>query len=259
MRASEDLISKIVSELIVPEKVGYDMPGLNRNQKLAAIIDHTILQPDATEDDIRRICEETRRYGFATVCVHPCWVPFCASLNADGQIKICSVVGFPLGNVATVVKAAEAGQAVMDGAHEIDMVMNVSFLKSGKYDQVEEDIRRVVRASQERLVKVIIETCLLSDEEKVRACLIAKRAGAAFVKTSTGFNPKDGAKVGDVALMRKVVGPDMGVKASGGIRTNEQAMVMIDAGADRIGTSSSLEIIGVQKNPSPTREIPVFN
>lgn len=258
MSVAEELISKIVSEVMVPD-AGMIAPLPQDQARLAGMIDHTLLQPDATEDDVRRVCQEALQYGFASVCVHACWVPLCAGLNSSGRMTICAVVGFPLGASPTVVKAAEAGQAVMDGAGEIDMVMNVGFLKSGKYDLVEEDIRRVVRASQGRPVKVIIENCLLTDEEKVRACLIAKNAGAAFVKTSTGFNPKDGAKIGDVRLMRRVVGPDMGVKAAGGIRTTEQALAMIEAGANRIGASSSLAIIGVDHQPKALPELPVFN
>ncbi len=258
MSIPEDLISRIVSEVMVPQP-GMIAPVNREQAHLAKMIDHTLLQPDATDRDIRRVCQETIQYGFASVCVHSCWVSLCASFKSAGNLRVCAVVGFPLGSSPSTIKAAEAGQAVMDGADEIDMVMNVGFLKSGKFDLVEEDIRRVVKAAQKRPVKVIIETCLLTDEEKVRACLIAKRAGAAFVKTSTGFNPKDGAKIGDVRLMRRVVGPDMGVKASGGIRTTEQAQAMIRAGADRIGASSSLAIIGVSGNPVPLPDLPVFN
>ncbi len=234
----DDYIDKIVSEVISEQRTKEGDP----RSKLAGMIDHTILKPEATEDDIRRVCEETVQYGFATACISACWVSFCASLELAKPFVICTIVGFPLGGDHTLAKAAQAAQAVKDGADELDMVMNVGFLKSGKLDLVEEDIRTVVKAAGKIAVKVIIETCLLTDEEKVKACLIAQKAGAAFVKTSTGFN-EAGANPEDVKLMRRVVGPDMGVKASGGIRTYEQAMELVEAGANRIGTSASVEIV----------------
>ncbi|MBU0517390.1 deoxyribose-phosphate aldolase [bacterium] len=213
---------------------------------MAGMLDHTLLKPEATEAEIGRMCEETIRYQFASICILPAWTPYCVGFKAHGKITVCTVTGFPLGASPTNIKAAEAGQSVMDGADEIDMVINLGWMKSGHYDLVERDIRAVVRASVGRLVKVIIETCVLTDEEKIRACLLAKKAGAGFVKTSTGFHPGGGATAQDVALMRRTVGPDMGVKASAGIRTPEQAQIMVAAGANRIGTSSSLKIIGVK-------------
>jgi len=239
-----DLISRIVSEFVAPGRVEKSTPVTTASH-LASMIDHTLLKPEATEADIARMCEETIRYQFASICILPAWVSFCAGFKSQGKIDVCSVVGFPLGASATNIKAAEAGQAVMDGADEIDMVLNVGWMKSGKYELVERDIRAIVRASVGRPVKVILETCVLTDEEKIRACLLAKKSGASFVKTSTGFHPGGGATTQDILLMRRTVGPDMGVKASGGIRTTEQALAMVEAGATRLGTSSSLKIIGV--------------
>lgn len=210
--------------------------------KIARLIDHTLLKPEATEAEIRRLCEEALRYGFASACVHPCWVPLAVKLTSGSRVKVCTVVGFPLGANQTEVKAFEAAQAVKAGAQELDMVANIGWIKSGKLDLVEEDIRSVVKAARGVPVKFIIETCLLSDEEKVRASLAAKNAGAAFVKTSTGFN-KGGATVGDVALMRRVVGPKMGVKASGGVRDIGTVLQMIESGATRIGASASVAIV----------------
>jgi deoxyribose-phosphate aldolase len=214
-----------------------------RKARIAPLIDHTQLKPEATEADIRRLCEEAVQYGFATVFVHPCWVKDCARWLRGSRVKVGTVVGFPFGANHTRIKAAEAAQDVRDGADELDMVINVGWLKSGKMNQVKEDIRRVVQAAHGKPVKVIIETCLLTDEEKVRACLAAKTAGAAFVKTSTGFN-KAGATVSDVALLRRVVGPEMGVKASGGIRDLTTALQLVEAGATRIGTSAGVKIMG---------------
>lgn len=217
--------------------------GAALKAKIARLIDHTILKPETTEADVRRLCEEALRYGFASVCVNTCWVPLCRRLVQGGRVKVCTVVSFPLGSNATEVKAYEAAQAVKAGADELDMVANLGWIKEGKLDLVQHDIRAVVKAAKGAAVKVIIETCLLTDEEKVRACLAAKAAGAAFVKTSTGFN-KEGATVGDVALMRRVVGREMGVKASGGIRDLETATQMVEYGATRIGASASVGIVG---------------
>jgi deoxyribose-phosphate aldolase len=230
----EQIISEVLALELTPEAAILD-PEKGR---LAGMLDHTLLKPDATESDIKQICEE----AIATVCVYPCWVPLCVRYAGDKPLKVCTTVGFPLGGNVTAIKAAEAAQAVQAGAHEIDMVLNIGYLKSGKLDLMEEDIRQVVEASAGRSVKVIIETCLLSDEEKVLASLISQRAGAGFVKTSTGFS-KAGANAADIALIRRVVGPEMGIKASGGIRTYEQAMKMVDAGATRLGTSSSVAIV----------------
>ncbi len=206
-------------------------------------IDHTLLKPEATHEDIRRICEEAKAYDTASVCVNPIFAAFTAKELAGTGIKICCVVGFPLGATPSAIKAAEAKLCVENGAQEIDMVISVGAAREGDWAYVEQDIRAVVDAIRGRaLLKVIIETCLLTDEQKVNACLCAKNAGADFVKTSTGFST-GGATVEDVALMRGVVGNELGVKAAGGIRSREAAEAMIAAGASRIGASSSKKII----------------
>ena len=204
-------------------------------------IDHTLLKPDATPEQIRRLCTEADENGFASVCVNPAYVPLAAELLKDSAVNVCTVIGFPLGMNATAIKAAEALKAVQDGADELDMVIQVGQLKSGNLAYVEDDIRAVVEAGGGRLLKVIIETALLTDEEKVTACQLAQRAGADFVKTCTGFSG-GAASVHDIALMRKTVGPDMGVKASGGVRDYASAVALIEAGATRIGTSSGVAI-----------------
>ncbi len=210
---------------------------------LAAIIDHTLLKPEATKDQIVKLCEEAMEFGFASVCVNPTYVSLAAGLLKDTPVKVCTVVGFPLGASTPLVKAVEARDAIAAGAREIDMVINVGALKSGDDDLVGREIRAVVEAARGRaLVKVILETALLTNDEKVKACLIAKAEGADFVKTSTGFGP-GGATVEDVRLMRKVVGADMGVKAAGGIKTLETARAMVEAGASRIGASASVAIV----------------
>ncbi|NJD02323.1 MAG: deoxyribose-phosphate aldolase [Ruminiclostridium sp.] len=209
---------------------------------LASMIDHTMLKPAATSGQIRQICKEALEYGFASVCINPCFVEFAANELKGSDIKVCTVVGFPLGTNSTETKAYEAEKAVKDGAREVDMVINVGALKEGNLKYCENDIAQVVKASKGALVKVIIETCLLTDDEKVNACLLSKKAGAGFVKTSTGF-ASGGATVGDVYLMRKTVGTAMGVKASGGIRNLQDALAMIEAGATRLGASSGIAII----------------
>ncbi len=214
---------------------------------IAARIDHTLLKADATEEDIRKLCEEARQHRFAAVCVNPVWVSLCRQLLQDTGVMVATVVGFPLGALSAEAKAEEAARAAAEGADELDMVMNIGLLKSGRDAEVEEDIRTVVQAAGGRTVKVIIETVLLTDEEKVTACTLAQRARAHYVKTSTGFS-KGGATVDDVALMRKVVGDTMGVKASGGIRTAEDARKMIAAGATRIGTSAGVSITTANDN-----------
>ncbi|PIP76274.1 MAG: deoxyribose-phosphate aldolase, partial [Ignavibacteria bacterium CG22_combo_CG10-13_8_21_14_all_37_15] len=200
--------------------VGDHLPDLS----LARMIDHTMLKPDATNDEITKLCSEAKQYHFASVCVNPGFVPLCSSLLKGTDVKVCTVIGFPLGATTTEVKRLEAEQAIASGAVEIDMVINVGQLKSGNYDYVFNDVNKVVTAvkAHRNVCKVILETALLTDEEKVKACLICKKAGADFVKTSTGFS-KGGATVGDVALMKKVVGSAIGVKASGGIRSKEDA------------------------------------
>ena len=209
---------------------------------LAKTIDHTLLKAIATEQAVRELCAEARKYGFASVCVNPIWVELCAKELSGSSVLVCTVVGFPLGANAPETKAAEARLAVSQGAREIDMVINLGAAKSGDWKAVEEDIRGVVKAAGEAAVKVIIETCYLSDPEKARACEAAARAGARFVKTSTGFGT-GGASVEDLRLMRKAVGDKLQVKASGGIRSYHDAILMLDAGADRLGASSSIAII----------------
>ena len=215
-------------------------------EKMASLIDQTLLKPDATKNDIRRLCQEAMNYGFWSVCVNPSYISLAASILRDTEVKICSVVGFPLGANTPEVKAFEAGKALIDGANEIDMVINLGALKSGDYELVKRDIRYIVeqgiRFQRDIIVKVIIETGLLSDNEKALACQIVKESGANFVKTSTGINTR-GATVQDVKFIRKLVGPDFGVKASGGIRTYGEAIKLIEAGANRIGTSSGISII----------------
>jgi deoxyribose-phosphate aldolase len=215
-----------------------------RSQNIASLIDHTLLKPEATAAQIRQVCEEAVHFGFASACTNPCYVPLAAELVRGSAVKVCTVAGFPLGATTTDAKVFEAQEAIQHGAHEIDMVMNVGTLKSGDGDALEDDIRRVADACHrgKAICKVILENCLLTDEEKVRACKIAVRAGADYVKTSTGFGA-GGATVEDVALMRATVGPTMGVKASGGIRTYEDLMRMVAAGATRIGTSSGVKIV----------------
>jgi deoxyribose-phosphate aldolase len=209
---------------------------------LAKTIDHTLLKATATEQSVRELCAEARKFGFATVCVNPFWVELCFKELSGSGILVCSVVGFPLGANAPATKAAEARLAAAQGAREIDMVINLGAVKSADWKTVEEDIRGVVKASGESIVKVIIETCYLSDAEKVKACEAAAKAGARFVKTSTGFGT-GGATVEDVRLMRKTVGDRLQIKASGGIRSYHDAILMLDAGADRIGASSSIAIV----------------
>jgi deoxyribose-phosphate aldolase len=208
------------------------------------MIDHTLLKPTASRDEIVQLCEEAKRFAFASVCINPCYVSLCAQLLRLTNVKVCTVVGFPLGASRWEVKAFETERAVADGGQEVDMVANIGALKSKDYDLVERDIRGVVDACRGIVVsKVIIEAALLTDDEKIRICEIAKTAGADFVKTSTGFGP-GGATAHDVRLMRAAVGEEMGVKAAGGIRDVETATEMIMAGASRIGASASVKIVG---------------
>ncbi|HFI0447258.1 TPA: deoxyribose-phosphate aldolase [Streptococcus suis] len=210
--------------------------------KLNKYIDHTILKPETTQEQVEKILSEAKEYDFASVCVNPTWVSLAAESLKDSDVKVCTVIGFPLGANTSAVKAFETKDAIANGADEIDMVINVGALKAGNDTLVLDDIKAVVDASGDKLVKVIIETCLLTDDEKVRACQLSKEAGADYVKTSTGFST-GGATVADVALMRKTVGPDMGVKASGGARSYEDAIAFINAGATRIGASSGVAIM----------------
>ena len=211
--------------------------------RVSHMIDHTLLKPDATQDQVAQLCYEAKKHSFASVCVNPSYVKLCADLLKDTEVLVCTVIGFPLGATSTESKAFEAQKAVRDGATEVDMVINVGGLKSRDYELVEQDIAAVARAVHAggAILKVIIEAALLTDEEKVAACQLARVAGADFVKTSTGFGP-GGATAEDVALMRRVVGSGMGVKASGGIRTYADAKKMIAAGASRIGASASVKI-----------------
>lgn len=209
---------------------------------LAAYIDHTLLKPEATEKDILKLTAEAAQYHFASVCIHPYWVKLAARELAGTGVKVCTVIGFPLGATTAETKAFETKKAIGDGADEIDMVINIGALKSGNIEAVEADIRAVVEAAQGKLVKVIIETCLLTNEEKELACRLSVKAGAHFVKTSTGFST-GGATVEDVKLMRQTVGDKAGVKASGGIHTKAEAEAMIEAGATRIGASSGVKIV----------------
>lgn len=211
-------------------------------KNIQTYIDNTLLKSDATPEIIEKLCKESIEYGFASVCVNPGYVPLAAKLLAGSSVKVCTVIGFPLGQNQTEVKAFEASMAAKYGAEELDMVINVGRLKAGDDEYVKNDIAAVVKAGGGKLVKVIIETFLLTDEEKVRACRLAKEAGADYVKTCTGFMG-GGANVHDIALMRQTVGPEMGVKASGGVRDYESAKALIDAGATRIGASSGKKIV----------------
>lgn len=211
--------------------------------ELNRMIDHTILKPEATEAAVQKIIDEAKEYNFFSVCINPCWVAFASEQLADTDVAVCTVIGFPLGANTPEVKAYEAADAIKNGANEVDMVINIGALKSQQYDYVRQDIQGVVDAAKGKaLVKVIIETALLTDEEKVKACELAKEAGADFVKTSTGFST-GGANVADIRLMRETVGPDMGVKASGGVHNAEEALAMIEAGATRIGASTGVAIV----------------
>ena len=222
--------------------------GINKevDAKMAKMIDHTLLKPEATQADLKKICDEAKKYNFATVCVNSSNIPFVARQLKGSEVKPIAVVGFPLGAGTSHAKAFEAKEAIASGALEIDMVINIGALKSKEYKTVYEDIKGVVEQSKPYPVKVILETSSLNNEEKIAACVLSKTAGASFVKTSTGFG-SGGATVEDIALMRRVVGDDMSVKASGGIRTKEDAEAMIKAGANRIGASASVAIVTGKK------------
>ena len=225
-------------------RFGLQAPRQLYPREIARHIDHTLLKPEATREQIEALCREAAEHGFATVCVNPAWVRLCAALLQGTESRVCTVVGFPLGATLPEVKAYEAARVVADGACEVDMVLSVGALKSGDYRLVERDVAGVVEASRAggALVKVIIEAALLTDDEKVKACVLSKVARADFVKTSTGFGP-GGATAADVSLMRRVVGPDMGVKAAGGVRDLQSARAMLEAGADRIGASVGVQIV----------------
>jgi deoxyribose-phosphate aldolase len=243
-RKKETHDSSIDDLLVRPNKEAAKNRAGGIDIDLAKLIDHTLLKPEATKEQIEQLCAEARNYGFASVCINPCFVSLCVRLLKNTSVKVCTVIGFPLGATSTATKVFESEQALREGAQELDMVINIGKLKSGEHKYVENDISSVVTTARRHgaLTKVILETCLLSDEEKVKACLLAKAAGADFVKTSTGFN-KGGATIHDVALMRRAVGTTMGVKAAGDIRSREEALQMVANGADRIGTSASVKIV----------------
>jgi deoxyribose-phosphate aldolase len=233
-----------LSVIFSPCKIIYRSIAKKLNMDISKLIDHTLLRPDATAGDIRRLCEETARYRFASACVASCWVSFArGELDRLGatDIPVCSVVGFPFGSASSAAKATEAGLAVADGAGEIDAVINIGYLRSGMTDQALRDIAGIVDASRGAVVKIIIETCYLTDEQKVTAARLVGQSGADFVKTSTGYGPA-GARLEDIALMAHEV-PGLRIKASGGIRTYEQAQAFVDAGASRIGTSAGPTIV----------------
>ena len=207
------------------------------------LIDHTALKPNTNKESILKLITEAKTYDFASVCVNPCWIELAHQELKNTDVKVCTVIGFPLGANTTEVKVFEAKDAIEKGAQEIDMVINIAMLKDKEYDYVENEIHQIVEAAKDKaIVKVIIETCLLTDEEKIKACELSQKAGADFVKTSTGFST-GGATVHDVALMRKTVGTDIGVKASGGVHTHEEALAMIEAGANRIGASAGVKLL----------------
>jgi deoxyribose-phosphate aldolase len=248
------LIEKIVAEVVArmgaqgtaaPHASGAATPLAS---ELAKFIDHTLLKPEATEDQVNKLCEEAAKHHFYSVCVNSSWAEHCARKLAGSGVKVCAVVGFPLGAMDSRAKAFEARTAIANGANEIDMVMNVGAMKAKNLKVVREDMLAVRRACRTGIVlKVILETCMLTDEERVLACQIAKDVECDFVKTSTGFN-KGGATVADIALMRRTVGPKMGVKAAGGVRSYDDAVAMIRAGATRLGTSSGALIVTGQKS-----------
>ncbi|MEW6012656.1 MAG: deoxyribose-phosphate aldolase [Elusimicrobiales bacterium] len=223
------------------DRISFCNPGSDCSQ-FASMIDHTLLKANATQEEIGKLCQEARQYNFASVCVNPAYVSLASRLLKGSNVKVCTVIGFPLGSTTPTVKAIEARDAIAAGADEIDMVINIGALKSGNDQLVLEDIKAVREATRGKILKVIIETAYLTRDEKIRACKMSKEAGADFVKTSTGFGPH-GATVEDVKLMREVVGPDMGVKASGGIRDSKTASEMVKAGATRLGTSASVAIV----------------
>lgn len=241
-----DLIQAALQRLAAPagEAAPPAAPQRADGAAVAALIDHTLLKPEATAAQIRQLCADAATYGFASVCVNPTWITLCTELLAGSGVKTCTVAGFPLGATLSSIKAREAAESIQLGASEVDMVLNVGRLKSGDYTTVYADVAAVVAAAHplNALVKVIIETGLLSENEKVAACVLVQAAGADFVKTATGFNG-GGATVPDVALMRRVVGPNLGVKAAGGVRTGADAQQMVAAGATRIGTSGGVRIV----------------
>jgi deoxyribose-phosphate aldolase len=248
----EQIADEIYKKISSESKAPYPISETSNHQKfkhdIASVIDHTLLKPDASVDQITKLCTEAKKYKFASVCVNPSFVRLVSQLLVGSGVKACTVIGFPLGANTTHTKMEEANEAISNGANEIDMVINIGAIKSGSWEIVKNDIQGVVNVSKGKaLVKVILETCLLNDEEKVKACQICKLAGADFVKTSTGFST-GGATVEDITLMRKVVGENMGVKASGAVKDYPTALSMLKAGASRIGTSSGVAIVDAQQN-----------
>ncbi len=253
VRTCYDRVGRVVSA--GAHRVSSSLGGVPEDPSLGRLVDHTLLKPDATHDQIAQLCYEARKYEFASVCVNPTHVKLCAELLRGTDVKVCTVIGFPLGASSPSVKAFETETAIKDGATEIDMVINVGALKAKDFDLVARDINGVVRVAHGAgaLVKVIIETSLLDQDEKVTACLLSKESGADYVKTSTGFSG-GGATVEDIALMRRVVGPEIGVKASGGVRNYEDAKNMVEAGATRLGASAGVKIVQGERaaNGTPT-------
>ena len=224
------------------DKIKTVIPGEDIRKKIASFIDHTLLSPDATENDIKKLCEEAKKFGFAAVCINPSFVKLAAERLKGSGVKVCTVVGFPLGATHKEVKSYEAAKAIKEGADEIDMAANIGALKGKNFRLVYEDVRGVIEASKDKVVKVILEMGSLEKDEKIAGCVLTKAAGASYIKTSTGFG-KGGAIVEDVALIRKIVGTGMGIKAAGGIRNLETAYSLIKAGATRLGTSSGISIV----------------
>ncbi len=247
---SKDIIDKKLEEFKSSFIENFILPDLNGKQ-LAKTIDHTLLKPEASIDEIKKLCDEAKRFEFASVCVNPCWVEYCFDQLKETNVKVCTVVGFPLGANTTSTKVQEAESAIVNGAEEIDMVINIGQLKSKNYQYVFDEIKQLSQTAKKNLalLKVILETCLLTDEEKIVASILSKEAGADFIKTSTGFS-KGGATLYDVALMKFSVEDKIKVKASGGVRSKEDALKMIAAGAGRIGTSSGVKIILGEKGSS---------
>lgn len=237
------IIRQITEEVLKAIGSEQAKPSADEPARIAQMIDHTLLKPNAKREDVKKVCDEALKYGFASVCVNPSYIGFVADQLKGSKVAPCCVIGFPLGATLPEVKAFETETAITNGAKEIDMVINIGAVKSGEWDLVKKDIERVVWASRGRaLVKVILETCLLTKEEIVQACQVSKQAGVDFVKTSTGFST-GGALVEDVKLMRDTVGPNIGVKASGGVRDYKSAQAMIQAGANRLGTSAGVDIM----------------
>ena len=248
---TDEEIKQLLSNFLKTEKSLTKSDKMISVDVIASMIDHTLLKPEATQKEIEQLCEEAIKHNFASVCINPSYVSFCFDKIKSSSVRVCTVIGFPLGATTTQTKVTEAEEAVKNGCEELDMVINVGKLKDKDYNFIFNDVKSVADLAKKYMckLKVILETCLLTDEEKVAACLISKEAGADFVKTSTGFS-KEGATVHDVALMKYIVGDNLGVKASGGIRTYDDAVNMINAGASRLGASAGVKIISNQESES---------